>query len=105
MKLTQFRLIFASIGLSLMILGSTAASADYKAAGEGTATAATPATTTADESASTPAATDVTKPGEAKPGRLRFRSADGTCACTCAKGGVSEADVRRAEEARASAKN
>ena len=104
MKLTQFRLIFASIGLPLMIIGSTAASADYTTAGEGAATAATPAAAVADESASTPAA-DALKRGEAKPGRLRFRSADGTCACDCAKGGLSEAEIRRAEEARVSAEN
>ncbi|MGA9031679.1 MAG: hypothetical protein WB402_04080 [Sulfuricaulis sp.] len=105
MKLTHFRLIVASIGLPVMIIGSTAASADYATAGEGAATAATPATAVADESASTPAATDATEPGEAKPGRLRFRSANGTCACDCAKGGLTEADIRRAEEARANTKN
>lgn len=105
MKLTQFRLIFASIGLPLMIIGSTAARADYTTAGEGAATAATPVTAVADESASTPAADALKKRGEAKPGRLRFRSADGTCACDCAKGGLSEAEIRRAEEARVSAEN
>jgi hypothetical protein len=106
MKLTHFRLIFASIGLPVMIIvGSTTAIADYTTPGEGAATAATPATAVADESASTPAATDATASGEAKPGRLRFRSANGTCACDCAKGGLTEADILRAEEARANAKN
>lgn len=32
--------------------------------------------------------------------RLKFRSADGTCACTCASGGTSEEDIRKAQEAR-----
>lgn len=94
MKSMQFRLIFAGLGLPLMILVSTAASADDKTTG------ATPATAAAAEATTAPAAAD-----ETKPGRLRFRSADGTCACTCAKGGMSEADVRRAEELRANARN
>lgn len=36
----------------------------------------------------------------AKTPRLRFRTADGTCACTCASGGTSEADIQKAQEAR-----
>ncbi|MGE0355995.1 MAG: hypothetical protein AB7P08_03675 [Burkholderiales bacterium] len=35
-----------------------------------------------------------------KSSRLRFRSADGTCACTCASGGTSEDEIRKAQEAR-----
>jgi uncharacterized metal-binding protein len=98
MKNAQFRLILASIGLPLMVLASMAASADAKAIDEGKATVAMPTTTAAGEA--TPTLAD-----EAKPGRLRFRSAEGTCACTCAKGGLAEADIRQAEEARARVKN
>ena len=36
----------------------------------------------------------------AKKPRLRFRTTDGTCACTCASGGMSEADIRKAQEER-----
>ena len=35
-----------------------------------------------------------------RPPRLKFRSSDGTCACTCASGGTSEADIQKAQEAR-----
>lgn len=104
MRLKRLRLICAGIGLPLVILGTTTASADYQVVSEGTATAATPATAVTDKSASTPAATDTIKRGEAKPGRLRFRSASSS-ACTPAKGGTSEVDIHRAEEARAGAKN
>lgn len=104
MKHAQFGLILASIGLPLMILGSALASADDNATGETKATAATPAVSATDEATPAPAATDATKPGEAKPGRLRFRSATSS-GCTSATGGVSEADIHRAEEGRASAKN
>lgn len=104
MKHAQFRLILASVGLPLMILSSPPASADDNATGETKATAVTPAVSAADEATPTPAATDVTRPGEAKPGRLRFRSATSS-GCTSATGGVSEADIHRAEEGRTGAKN
>jgi len=104
MKHARFRLLLASVGLPLMILGATPASADDNAKGETKATAATPAVSATDEATSTPAATDATKPGEAKPGRLRFRSATSS-GCTSATGGVSEADIHRAEEGHTSAKN
>jgi hypothetical protein len=32
--------------------------------------------------------------------RLRFRGPDGTCACTCASGGITEEQIRKAQEAR-----
>jgi hypothetical protein len=38
-----------------------------------------------------------------KSNRLKFRGPDGTCACDCASGGISEADIRKSEEARRSA--
>lgn len=104
MKHAQFRLILASVGLPLMILGSTPASADDNATGEAKATAAAPAVSATDEATPAPAATDATKPGAAKPGRLRFRSATSS-GCTSATGGVSEADIHRAEKGRTSAKN
>ncbi len=31
--------------------------------------------------------------------RLKFRTADGTCACTCASGGISESAIQQAEAA------
>lgn len=35
--------------------------------------------------------------------RLKFRGPDGTCACDCASGGISEADIRKSQEAHQSA--
>jgi hypothetical protein len=35
--------------------------------------------------------------------RLKFRGPDGTCACDCASGGITEADIRKAEAAHKSA--
>lgn len=104
MKHAQFKLILVGVGLPMMILGSTLAGADDNATGEAKATAATPAVSATDEATPAPAATDATKPGEAKPGRLRFRSATSS-GCTSATGGVSEADIHRAEEGRTSVKN
>lgn len=100
MKHARFRLVLASMALPVMILASMSAGA-----AEAKTTGATSAITAAAETTPAPAAADEAKPDKTKSGRLRFRSADGTCACTCAKGGVSEADVRRAEELRASARN
>lgn len=39
------------------------------------------------------------KPGSQK-SRLKYRGADGTCACTCATGGITEEQIRKAQEAR-----
>lgn len=103
MKSTRFGLILASVGLPLMISVTTAVRADDSATGAAEATAAAPATA-ATAGDSTPAAADATKPGAAKPGRLRFRSATSS-GCTSAKGGVSDADIRRAEKERESTKN
>ena len=36
----------------------------------------------------------------ARKSRLRFKTVDGTCACTCASGGISEEEIRKAHEAR-----
>lgn len=47
-----------------------------------------------------PAAVSVEQVSDTKPNRLRFRSSNGACACTCAKGGLREADLKQAEEAR-----
>lgn len=61
-----------------------------------------PITASADDAASggkKPAAVPAGREPVAKSDRLRFRSA-GACACTCAKGGLREADLKRAEEAR-----
>jgi hypothetical protein len=82
-----FRLIVATAALALAVPASFA----------------TDAPSTAAPGADAPAAS-ATAP-EGKPSRLRFRSANGTCACTCAKGGMSEAQIRRAEEARPDTKN
>lgn len=41
--------------------------------------------------------------GERPPGqksRLKFRGPDGTCACTCASGGITEEQIRKAQEER-----
>jgi hypothetical protein len=38
--------------------------------------------------------------GAPKSSRLRFRSADGTCSCTCARGGITEEEIRKAQQAR-----
>lgn len=32
--------------------------------------------------------------------RLKYRGADGTCSCTCASGGITEEQIRKAQEAR-----
>lgn len=32
--------------------------------------------------------------------RIKYRTADGTCACSCATGGISEEEIRKAQEAR-----
>lgn len=32
--------------------------------------------------------------------RLNHRNADGTCACSCARGGITEEEIRKAQEAR-----
>lgn len=99
MKSARIPLILASVGLPLMMLVSTAASAGTTA--DGDKPAAMPAASTATDK--TAAVTDE-KASDAKPGRLRFRSATSS-GCTSAKGGVGEADIRRAEEARTSNKN
>jgi hypothetical protein len=105
MKSTRFGLILAGIGLPLMLSVVTLVRADDKATSEAEATAAVPASApAASVGNSTPATADATVTGEAKPGRLRFRSATSS-GCTSAKGGVSDADIRRAEKERESAKN
>jgi hypothetical protein len=43
--------------------------------------------------------------GAPKSSRLRFRSADGTCSCTCARGGITEEEIRKAEQARERARS
>lgn len=54
----------------------------------------------AKETRDAPTASGSSGKKSAKTPRLRFRTADGTCACTCASGGMSEADIRKAQEAR-----
>ena len=69
---------------------------------------ATPASFAGADTATSAAADDPvarTPAPEVKSNRLRFRSASGTCACTCAKGGIGEAEIRKAEEARTGAKD
>ena len=105
MKHTHYRFICAGIGLPLMFLAATAASADDKTTGATPTTITAPAETTTVPATADPQETAEQTPGEQKHGRLQFRAATGTCACTCAKGGLSEADIHRAEELRASAKN
>jgi len=105
MKSTRIGLILAGIGLPLMLSLVTLVRADDKVTSETEAGAAAPASVpAASDDNSAPAAADATKSGEAKPGRLRFRSATSS-GCTSAKGGVSDADIRRAEKERESAKN
>lgn len=102
MKSTRFGLILASVGLPLMLSVATLVRADDQATSEAEAAAAAPASAaTVDTNAgnSVPAA-DAAKPGAAKARRLRFRSATSS-GCTSATGGVSEADIHRAEEGRA----
>ena len=48
-------------------------------------------------------ASQATPDKAAKKHRLKFRGKDGTCACDCASGGTSEADIKKAQEARAHA--
>jgi hypothetical protein len=38
--------------------------------------------------------------GAPRSSRLRFRSADGTCSCTCPRGGITEEEIRKAQQAR-----
>jgi hypothetical protein len=40
-----------------------------------------------------------------KKSRLKYRTADGTCACSCASGGISEQEIRKAGEARERARS
>lgn len=37
--------------------------------------------------------------------RLSHRNADGTCACSCARGGITEEEIRKAQEARTRAQS
>ena len=37
---------------------------------------------------------------EGRKSRLKFRGPDGTCACTCASGGITEEQIRKAQETR-----
>lgn len=66
--------------------------------------AAEPSSST--QSAKRPAAGSVTmsvrgeNPEGRKSSRLKFRGPDGTCACTCASGGITEEQIRKAQEAR-----
>lgn len=86
MRIWSFGLIVAAAALAMPTPASFAA-----------------ADTAASSGANDPAAN--TPAPEVKPNRLRFRSASGTCACTCAKGGLGEAEIRKAEEARTGAKD
>ncbi len=101
-------------GLSFAALQSAAAATDAHVAKASTnagiaspmveAEAAThsPAAETSDSTANAPktAAREQTTKGPRKSKRLRFRGPDGTCACDCASGGISEADIRKSQEAR-----
>lgn len=49
---------------------------------------------------SVPAAPQNAADKKVKKSRLRFRGKDGTCACDCASGGTSEAEIKKAQEAR-----
>jgi hypothetical protein len=100
MKNARIPLILASVGLPLLMLVSTVASAGTTTADEGKPAAMPAASAATDKTA---AVTDA-QASDAKPGRLRYRSATSS-GCTSAKGGVGEADIRRAEEARTSDKN
>lgn len=97
MKNARIPLILAGFGLPLILLVSTAARADTTTENESQPAAAS---TAVDKTA----AVSDAKTDEAKPGRLRFRSATSS-GCTSAKGGVGEADIRRAEEARTKNQN
>ena len=43
--------------------------------------------------------------GAPKSSRLRFRSADGTCSCTCARGGINEEEIGKAQQVREKAQS
>jgi hypothetical protein len=55
---------------------------------------------TASPAPGAPAASAAAIDKSAKIPRLRFRGKDGTCACDCASGGTSEAEIKKAQEAR-----
>jgi hypothetical protein len=85
--------------MSFGLIVAAAALASVAPASLAGADTAAPANTSANEPVAGTQSPDV------KPNRLRFRSASGTCACTCAKGGMSEAEIRKAEEARIGTKD
>lgn len=95
MKHIQYGFVSTSIGLLLALLAMNAASADNKTM----VGAQTLAATATQEATPTPAATEPTQPAAAKPERLRYRSG-ATSGCTPAAGGLSEADILKAQQAR-----
>jgi hypothetical protein len=61
--------------------------------------------TSSSQSAKRPVAGTVTmavhgEKAEGSKARLKYRTKDGTCACTCASGGITEKEIREAQEAR-----
>lgn len=59
-----------------------------------------PAEPAATPAQNVPAASQDSATKSVKKPRLKFRGKDGTCACDCASGGTSEADIKKAQEAR-----
>jgi hypothetical protein len=112
MQRRQLRIILF-LGLSLGALQCVAAAVEAASRDDARAISALAATMAADgaqtqsppaKASSSPAAVTAGNDAgvaAAKKSRLRFRTADGTCGCTCASGGTSEADIRKAEAARA----
>jgi hypothetical protein len=103
MRQRQFRICVSfglALGLGLAAMQAIAASievASNEAQANPVDPAAKPAVSTAPGALI--AGNDSGKQEEKK-GRLRFRTTDGTCACTCASGGTSEQAIQKSQEAR-----
>ncbi len=106
-------LVLASLQLLAAPLEAHATAAAAPVGAVPAAEPATPAASTGKAPAESKTAT--TKPsstgvnhlaiGEPRPSkRLRFRGPNGTCTCDCAAGGISEADIRKAEARRSASR-
>ena len=87
---------------SLVALQALAAPADPStgAAQTGRATSDAAETKPALSLVDRPAGTAQASVATTKKSRLQFRTSDGTCACTCASGGIGEAAIQLAQESR-----
>jgi len=110
----DIRRIGWAVGCSLALASLQSVADDTPqapAGGSGTAVSAAPAATGTAAPASSAASGDSSKsthflslgpPPKSK--RLKFRGPNGTCACDCAAGGISEADIEKAAAAKSASR-